>query len=102
MSAIDAYIRNANEIEGLNRYFIGRIGDLKTTHVVMLHTAGNSEFLGAYTYLEDAQERCKRKASQSMQWFDGGDMIHAADAAGNGYVIIRTRVNADYEKGAQS
>lgn len=102
MSAIDTYIKNANELAGLNRYFIGRIEDLKTTHVVLLHTADNSELLGVYTYMEDARGRCDRHAGKSMQWFDNEMWSHAADAVGNGYVIIRTRVNADYEQGAIS
>jgi hypothetical protein len=97
MSAIDDYIKLTNELTGLNRYFIGRIEDLKTVYIAHLH-AEDTAFLGAYTHLEDARGRCERKAGQVMQWFDNEDWCHAADGAGNGYVIIQVRVNADYDK----
>lgn len=100
MSARDDYIKIVNELTGLNRYFVSRIEELKTVDIAHFHGDNDTAFLGAYTHLEDARTRCERKAGQSMQWFDSEGWCHAADAHGNGYVVIQVRVNADY--GAQS
>lgn len=98
MKAIGAYIKICDELADLNRYFIGRIEDLKTVHVALLNAAESTDFIGAYTKMDDAKLRCERKAGQPMQWFDNDGWSHAADAPGNGYVIIRTCVNADYTR----